>query len=184
MGRTGSNRHRVNHKPLAEDWGFPARKDWAAASPGALQPCLSSYLKPSADISASRQLPGWPGQAVAPPISRYDGLRHVPTKRRGVLKEPQGQTLPGAEEATEVEREGQQCWQSSCAQHPRPDCELCAAWKLPGLLLWGPAVAATAGVVQAETLSWLEPGSWLRNGPKLQGKHYMSNALCSLKSKK
>ena len=49
-------------------------------------------------------------------------------------------------------------------------CELCAAWKLPGLLLWGPAVAATAGVVQAETLSWLEPGSWLRNGPKLQGK--------------
>ena len=126
-------------------------------------------IKPSADISASRQLPGWPGQAVAPPISRYDGLRHVPTKRRGVLKEPQGQTLPGAEEATEVEREGQQCWQSSCAQHPRPDCELCAAWKLPGLLLWGPAVAATAGVVQAETLSWLEPGSWLRNGPKLQG---------------
>lgn len=106
MGRTGSNRHRVNHKPLAEDWGFPARKDWAAASPGALQPCLSSYLKPSADISASRQLPGWPEQAVAPPISRYDGLRHVPTKRRGVLKEPQGQTLPGAEEATEVEKEG------------------------------------------------------------------------------
>lgn len=39
------------------------------------------------------------------------------------------------------------------------------------------------GVVQAETLSWLEPGSWLRNGPKLQGKHYMSNALCPLKSK-
>lgn len=58
MGRTGSNRHRVNHEPLAEDWGFPARKDWAASSPGALQPCLSSYLKPSADISASKAASG------------------------------------------------------------------------------------------------------------------------------
>lgn len=86
MGRTGSNRHRVNHEPLAEEWGFLARKDWAASSPGALQPCLSSYLKPSADISASRQLPGWLGQAVAPLISCYGRLRHVPTKRRWILK--------------------------------------------------------------------------------------------------
>lgn len=49
-GKNGPDRPRVNHEPLADILGFPAGQDCAVSPPGALTPCLSSSLKPSADI--------------------------------------------------------------------------------------------------------------------------------------